>query len=74
MKDHPGPNCSGPTFPDPPAPGMARGPHVLIVGGGIAALYAALSLAPHPVLLVTPEPLGQGASSAWAQGGVRLWV
>lgn len=43
---------------------------VLIVGGGIAALYAALSLAPHPVLLITPEPLGQGASSAWAQGGV----
>lgn len=43
---------------------------VLIVGGGIAALYAALALAPRPVLLITPEPLGQGASSAWAQGGV----
>lgn len=43
---------------------------VLIVGGGIAALYAALALAPRPVLIVTPEPLGQGASSAWAQRGV----
>lgn len=49
---------------------VTRTDRVLIVGGGIAALYAALSLAPHPVLLVTPEPLGQGASSAWAQGGV----
>lgn len=49
---------------------VTRTDRVLIVGGGIAALYAALSLAPHPVLLITPEPLGQGASSAWAQGGV----
>ncbi len=47
-----------------------RTDRVLIVGGGIAALYAALALAPRPVLIVTPEPLGQGASSAWAQGGV----
>lgn len=43
---------------------------VLIIGGGIAALYAALALAPRPVLIIAPEPLGQGASSAWAQGGV----
>lgn len=44
MKDHPGPNCSGPTFPDPPAPGMARGPHVLIVGGGASGVLAAAHL------------------------------
>ncbi|GHF73244.1 L-aspartate oxidase [Seohaeicola zhoushanensis] len=43
---------------------------VLIVGAGMAALYAALKLAPHPVLILSPEPLGCGASSAWAQGGV----
>ncbi len=43
---------------------------VVIVGAGLAALYAALALAPRPVLLVSPEPLGEGASSAWAQGGV----
>jgi L-aspartate oxidase len=49
---------------------MTQADRVLIVGGGIAALYAALALAPHPVLVITPEPLGQGASSAWAQGGV----
>ncbi|MCR8548993.1 L-aspartate oxidase [Salipiger sp. P9] len=43
---------------------------VVILGAGLAALYAALALAPRPVLLVSPDPVGQGASSAWAQGGV----
>jgi L-aspartate oxidase len=49
---------------------MTQTDRVLIVGGGIAALYAALALAPRPVLVIAPEPLGHGASSAWAQGGV----
>lgn len=43
---------------------------VIIVGAGLGALYAALKLAPRPVLMISPETLGQGASSAWAQGGV----
>ncbi|MBR9894122.1 L-aspartate oxidase [bacterium] len=43
---------------------------VVILGAGLAGLHAALALAPRPVLLISPEPLGQGASSAWAQGGV----
>ncbi|MEQ5870933.1 L-aspartate oxidase [Sagittula sp. NFXS13] len=43
---------------------------VVIVGAGLGALYAALELAPRPVVLISPEPLGEGASSAWAQGGV----
>ncbi|MDP5307265.1 L-aspartate oxidase [Paracoccus spongiarum] len=43
---------------------------VVIVGAGLAALYAALRLAPRPVVMISPDPLGQGASSAWAQGGV----
>ncbi|WP_417720695.1 L-aspartate oxidase [Salipiger sp.] len=43
---------------------------VIVLGAGLAALYAALALAPRPVLLISPDPLGQGASSAWAQGGV----
>uniref|UniRef100_UPI0028A76B4E FAD-binding protein n=1 Tax=Paracoccus sp. TaxID=267 RepID=UPI0028A76B4E len=43
---------------------------VIIVGAGLGALYAALKLAPQPVLMISPEVLGQGASSAWAQGGV----
>ncbi|GLQ35610.1 L-aspartate oxidase [Amylibacter marinus] len=42
----------------------------LIIGAGLAGLYAALTLAPRPVTILSPEPLGDGASSAWAQGGV----
>ncbi|MDA9004649.1 L-aspartate oxidase [Amylibacter sp.] len=44
--------------------------NVLIIGAGLAGLYAALSLAPRPVTIVSPKPLGFDASSAWAQGGV----
>ncbi|WP_417806307.1 L-aspartate oxidase [Thioclava sp.] len=43
---------------------------IIIVGAGLGALYAALQLAPRPVLVISPETLGEGASSAWAQGGV----
>ncbi len=43
---------------------------VIIVGAGLGALYAALRLAPRPVLMISPETLGEGASSAWAQGGI----
>ncbi|UZD91759.1 L-aspartate oxidase [Cognatishimia activa] len=43
---------------------------IVIVGAGMGALYAALKLAPRPVVVISPEPLGKGASSAWAQGGV----
>ena len=43
---------------------------IVIVGAGMGALYAALELAPRPVLMISPETLGEGASSAWAQGGV----
>lgn len=43
---------------------------IVIVGAGMGALYAALELAPRPVLMISPEALGFGASSAWAQGGV----
>lgn len=49
---------------------MIQTDRVVIVGAGLAALYAALTLAPRPVLVISPDPLGQGASSAWAQGGV----
>lgn len=43
---------------------------VVIVGAGLGGLQAALALAPRPVLVISPEALGSGASSAWAQGGV----
>ncbi|MEY9182836.1 L-aspartate oxidase [Bradyrhizobium sp. USDA 326] len=47
---------------------------VVIVGGGLAGLFCALKLAPRPVTLVSAAPLGQGASSAWAQGGIAAAV
>lgn len=47
---------------------------ILIVGGGLAGLFTALTLAPHPCLVLSPRPLGEGASSAWAQGGIAAAV
>ena len=46
----------------------------LIIGAGLAGLFCALKLAPRPVTVLTPAPLGFGASSAWAQGGVAAAV
>ena len=42
----------------------------LIIGGGLAGLSAALEAGPRKVLVVTPAPLLEACSSAWAQGGV----
>lgn len=47
---------------------------VVIVGGGLAGLFCALKLAPRPVTVITSAPLGEGASSAWAQGGIAAAV
>ncbi len=47
---------------------------IIIVGGGLAGLYCALKLAPRPVTLITAAPLGAGASTAWAQGGIAAAV
>jgi L-aspartate oxidase len=47
---------------------------IVIVGGGLAGLFCALKLAPRHVTLVTAAPLGTGASSAWAQGGIAAAV
>jgi L-aspartate oxidase len=44
--------------------------HLVVVGGGIAGLAAALRLAPLPVTLVVAAPLGQQASTPLAQGGI----
>jgi L-aspartate oxidase len=43
---------------------------VVIVGGGLAGLFCALRLAPRPVTVITGAPIGRGASSAMAQGGI----
>jgi len=43
---------------------------VLVLGAGLAGLSAALALAPRRALVLTPQALLDGCSSAWAQGGV----
>jgi L-aspartate oxidase len=47
---------------------------VVIVGGGLAGLFCALKLAPRPVTVISAAALGQGASSAWAQGGIAAAI
>jgi L-aspartate oxidase len=43
---------------------------ILIVGAGLAGLFLALKLAPRRAIVLSQSPLGQTASSAWAQGGL----
>lgn len=59
-------------FADPRLP-FASG-DIVIVGAGLAGLFTALRLAPLPVTVVAAAPLGEGASSVWAQGGVAAAV
>lgn len=47
---------------------------VVIMGGGLAGLFCALKLASRPVTVITAAPIGEGASSAWAQGGIAAAV
>lgn len=53
-------------------PGNTDG--IVIVGAGLAGLFTALKLAPLPVTVVTRAPLGSGAASGWAQGGIAAAV
>jgi len=43
---------------------------VVVVGAGLAGLFTALKLAPLKVTVISPAPLGEGASSVWAQAGI----
>eukprot|EP00435_Cladocopium_sp_Y103_P077130 s1_g869.t1 len=47
---------------------------VLIVGAGLAGLFTALKLSPRPVTVLAAAPIGGGASSAWAQGGIAAAI
>src|SRR5260370_24020827 len=48
--------------------------NVVLVGGGFAGLFCAMKLAPRPVTVISAAPLGQGGSTAWAQGGTAAAV
>jgi L-aspartate oxidase len=53
---------------------MSNQPNILIIGGGLAGLFCALKLAPQPVTVLASAPIGEGASTAWAQGGIAAAV
>ncbi len=57
-----------------PAQAEPRPGDVVIIGAGLAGLFTALKLAPVPVTVIAAAPLGEGASSMWAQGGIAAAV
>lgn len=57
-----------------PGPTGQQTGDIVIIGAGLAGLFTALKLAPLPVTLIAAEPLGEGTSSGWAQGGIAAAV
>uniref|UniRef100_E6Q6C6 L-aspartate oxidase n=1 Tax=mine drainage metagenome TaxID=410659 RepID=E6Q6C6_9ZZZZ len=47
---------------------------VAVVGAGIAGLMAAYKLAPLRVAVLCKRPLGRGAATDWAQGGIAAAI
>ena len=46
----------------------------LVVGAGLAGLFAALKFKVRPVTILAGSPIGSNASSAWAQGGISAAI
>lgn len=53
---------------------MSNHNDAVIVGAGIAGLTAAIKLAPMRVTVLSKAPLGSGAASEWAQGGIAAAI
>jgi len=69
------PSVERPGFtPDTCARGHGDRGDIVIVGAGLAGLFTALKLPPRPVTVIAAAPMGEGASSAWAQGGIAAAV
>ncbi len=49
-------------------------PPIIIIGGGLAGVFCALKLAPTPVAIFAPTPVGYSGASFWAQGGIAAAV
>jgi L-aspartate oxidase len=47
---------------------------IVIIGAGAAGLFAALTLAPRRVVVLSEKPLGGICASCWAQGGIAAAV
>ena len=55
-------------------PSLSKPNDILIIGGGLAGLFCALKLSPRPVTVLASAAIGEGASTAWAQGGIAAAV
>jgi L-aspartate oxidase len=53
-----------------PKVGVIKYSEIIVIGSGIAGMFAALRLAPRKVTLLTKTPSLTGGSTAWAQGGI----
>jgi L-aspartate oxidase len=53
---------------------LDKQPPIIVIGAGIAGLSVALDLAPRPVVVFSPSPLGHGIATAWAQGGIAAAI